>query len=275
MENQEVEVPSNFLGKGNEMNEDIRIFLVDGHELVRHGLRHMLEAEEDMMVLGDCADAEEALIETIRLHQNITLIGTHMPGMNAIEATRRLKRDRLNHGNEVIILGESADYQAEAFEAGAASYLLKDITRVKLIQTIRQVYQNRYPPKESAGSAEELVDLVIPPPANAACLMRFMYQLAEIFHDDSNDSASIIRMVIGSWDRGTVITTQPQPMAFSSFLIELANMPEVEKVEETGEDSFQKHNQRMKAFRLSHSKKTMRVTLNETGMARQELSLVN
>ena len=257
------------------MNKDIRIFLVDGRELVRHGLRHMIEPEEDMMVLGDCADAEEALIETIRLHQNITLIGTHMPGMNAIEATRRLKRDRLNHGNEVIILGESADYQAEAFEAGAASYLLKDITRVKLIQTIRQVYQNRYPPKESAGSAEELVDLVIPPPANAACLMRFMYQLAEIFHDDSNDSASIIRMVIGSWDRGTVITTQPQPMAFSSFLIELANMPEVEKVEETGEDSFQEHNRRLKAFRLSHSKKTMRVTLNETGMARQELSLVN
>ena len=257
------------------MNKDIRIFLVDGRELVRHGLRHMIEPEEDMMVLGDCADAEEALIETIRLHQNITLMGTHMSGMNAIEATRRLKRDRMNHGNEVIILGESVDYQAEAFEAGAASYLPNDISRVKLVQTIRQVYQNRYPQKESAGFAEELVELVIPPPANAACLMRFMYQLVEIFHDDSDDSASIIRMVVGSWDRGTVITTRPQPMTFPGFLIALANMPEVEKVEETGEGSFQKHNQCMKAFSLSHSKKTMRVTLKETGMTRQELSVVN
>ena len=257
------------------MNKSIRILLVDGHELFRQGLRHVLEPEEDMIVLGDCAGAEEALIETVRLHQNITLMGTHMPGMNAIEATRRLKRDRMNHGNEVIILGESADYQAEAVEAGAARYLLKDIARTELVQTIRKVYQNRYPPKESAGLAEEMVELVIPPPANAACLMRFMYQLAEMFHDDS---ASIVRMVVGSWDRGTVITTRPQPMTFSSFLIELANMPEVEKVEETGEDSFQKHNQRMKAFRLAHSensKKTMRVTLKETGLAGQELSVVN
>ena len=255
------------------MNKDIRILLVDGHELVRYGLRHVLEPEEDMMVLGDCAGAEEALIETVRLHQNITLMGTHMPGMNAIEATRRLKRDRLNHGNEVIILGESADYRAEALEAGAARYLLKNITRVELVQTIRQVYQDRYPLNKPAGLTGEAVDLVIPPPANAACLMRFMDQLEQTFHDNPDDSASIIRMVAGSWKRGTVITTQPQPMAPSSFLIELANMPEVEKVEELGEDSFKKHNQRMRAFRFFHSEKTMktmRVTLKETDMARQD-----
>ena len=76
-ETQEAEALSNSLGRGNEMNKDIRILLVDGHELVRHGLRHMLEAEEDMMVLGDCAGAEEALIETVRLHQNITHGYTH------------------------------------------------------------------------------------------------------------------------------------------------------------------------------------------------------
>ncbi len=95
-------------------------------------------------------------------------------------------------------------------------------------KAIRQVYQDRHSVNECVGLTEEVVELVIPPPANAAWLLRFMCHLGEIFQEDF---ASII-CTVGSWDHGSIITIQPQPTISASLLIVLANMPEVEKVEE-------------------------------------------
>jgi len=121
----------------------------------------MLESEEDVQVVGDYASAEEALFEMIRLRCDIVLLGTQMPGMNWIEATRNLKRNKTSSSADVIILAESGHYRAEALKARAASYLLKDITRVELAQTIRQVYRNRQSLKECDGLVEEKVTEVV------------------------------------------------------------------------------------------------------------------
>ncbi|MFC1916966.1 response regulator transcription factor, partial [Chloroflexota bacterium] len=200
------------------MNKAIRILLVDGHELVRRGLQHMLELEEDIEVVGDYASAEEAISQIARLHYDIVLMGTNrQQRMNWIEATRSLKRNESNHSIDVIILADSQDYRDEATEIGAASYLLKDITHVELAQTIRQVYRNRHSSKECYGLVDEAVELVIPPSVNAARLLRLMCRLGEILHDDF---ASII-CIVSSWDRGTVITIRLQPTMFSNLLIKL------------------------------------------------------
>ena len=249
----------------------IRILLVDGRELFRQGLRHMLESEEDMQVVGDYVSAEEALFEMIRLHCDIVIMGTWIPGMNWLEATRSLKRNKLSSGVDVIILAESADHEAEALEAGAASYLLKDITRVELARAIRQVYRNSHSLKECGHLVEEAVELVIPAPANTAWLLRFMCHLEEILHDDF---ASII-CTVGSWDRGTVITIVPHSATLSSLLITLANMPEVEKVEEEPLErgtfsSFTKKFRLLPSLGINPSKR-IRVTLKETDMAKQQL----
>jgi len=188
----------------------------------------MLEAEEDMKVVGDYASAEEALFEMIRLRCDIVIMGAWMPGINWLEATRSLKGNKIYFDVDVIILAESELYRAEAMEAGVAGYFLKDITCTELAQAIRQVYRNSHSLKESDDLIEEAVELVIPPPANAACLLRFMHQLAEILHDGF---ASII-CTVGSWDRGTVITIQPYGTTHSSLIVALANIAEVEKVEE-------------------------------------------
>ncbi len=251
----------------------IRIVLVDGRELVRQGLRHMLEVEEDMKVVGDYASAEEALAEMARLHQDIVLMGTQLPGMNWIEATRSLKRNKPNPCNAVIILAESGGYRVEALEAGAAGYLLKDITHVELVQTIRQVYRISPSPKERDNVVEEAVELVVPPPVNAAQLLRFMCQLGEILHDGF---ASII-CTVGSWDRGTTITIRSYSTP-SSLLITLANMAEVEKIEEEplARDIFPSFTKKLGLLprsRISLSKR-IHVTLKETDIARQELVTV-
>ncbi len=234
----------------------------------------MLELEEDMEVVGDCSNAEEAFSNMARLHPDIVLIDTQMPGMNGIEATRSLKGNGLDYGVDVIILAESMDYRAEALEAGAASYLLKDLICLELTHAIRQVYRNGRSLEERNGLVEEVVELVVPPPANAARLLRFMCELGEILH---NDFTSII-CTVGSWDCGTVITIQSRPATFSSLLIKLANMPEVEKVEEEpltrgAFSSFPRKFGLLPRLSISPSKR-IRVTLKEAGMARQGLVTV-
>ncbi|MFC2016807.1 response regulator transcription factor [Chloroflexota bacterium] len=257
------------------MKQTIRILLVDDHELVRHGLHSMLEQEKDMEVVGSCANAEEAIFEMLRLHQDIVLMGIQMPVMNVIEAIRSLKRTGLNHGGDIIILAESENYRTEALEAGATSYFLKDITRVELVQTIRQAYRNRHSLKEGEGFGKEAVELVVPPSVNAAQLLRFMCQLGEIFHDDF---ASII-CTVGAWDRGTVIIIQLRPTMFSSLLVQIADMAEVEKIEEEplARGTFSSAPKKFGLLpRLGiNLSKRFRVILKEADMARQELVTVS
>lgn len=208
--------------------KNIRILLIDNCELIRHGVRGMLEQEKDMEIIGECSAAEEAPFQILRLRPDIVLMDIQSAGMNWIEATSNLKRSRPGSSVDIIILAESPDYRAKALETGAADYLLKDITRVEFIQAIRQVYRNSHPLKESDSLVEEVIELVVPPPVNAASLLGFMCQLGDILHDDF---ASII-CTVGSWDRGTVVVIRSQPNMLSNLVIELANIPEVEKVEE-------------------------------------------
>lgn len=256
------------------MKKAISIVLVDGHELARHGLRGILEEEEDMSVVGNYYSIEEALSEMSRFHQDIILIGTNIAGMNTIEATRSLKRNRLTSSGEVIILAESMDHRAEALEAGATAYLPQDTTHMELVHTIRQVYRNSHSLKERDGCVEEMVELVIPPPANATQLLRFMCQLGGMLHDDFGSIIS----TVGSWNSSTVITVRTSSTTPADLLIQLANMPEVEKVEEQPlpRDTFPSltKNFRLRPrLRISLSKR-LRVTLKETEVAKQELAPV-
>ena len=252
------------------MNKAVRIVLVDGYELFRHGLRYMLESEADMQVVGDYASAEEILFEMVRLRCDIVIMGTQMSGINWLEATRSLKRSGLYSGVDVIILAESGHYQAEALEAGAASYLLKDVTSVELTQAIRQAYRDRHSSKECAGLVEEAIELVIPPPANASQLLRFMSRLAETLQDGF---ASII-CTVGSWDRGTIITIRPHAATSSSLVVTLAQIAEVEKVEEEpiAGGVFASFQQKLRFLpRLGiNPGQRIRVILQETGIASQE-----
>jgi len=223
----------------------IRILLVDDHELVRRGVRSMLEPEEDMEIVGDCSSAEEALAQTKILSPNIVLMEAEMLGIGGIEATRRLHQKRTPCN--VIILTWHRDCLAEALEAGAAGYLLGDIKSRELAQAIRRVYhgelviderltstpqvvegESEYllPEGDGSGSLVKEVELVIPSPVDAPRLLRFIYQVEEALE------ATIVQQV-GSWDRGTAITIllrMATPLV--NILGRLGKMPDVEAVSE-------------------------------------------
>lgn len=240
------------------MKEDIKVLLVDDHELIRQGLQGMLEPEEGIEVVGDYSSAEEALSEIRRLSPDIVLMDTHMPGINGIEATRLLKGKKLHCDVDVIMLAESVHYQAEALEAGAAAFLLKDIKSEELTQAIRQVYRNKHSLEEGRSLINE-VELVIPPTGDAARLLRFVCQLDETYKDSHSD----IRQMVGSWDRGIVITIQLFNNPLVNFLDRLRNMPDVEKVEDepTTSTVFSSYSQKFRGLPRSKTSPRVQITL--------------
>jgi DNA-binding NarL/FixJ family response regulator len=125
------------------MKSNIRVLLVDDHDITRYGLRRMLESEGDIEVVGDCANAEEAISKVEVLFPDIVLMDIKMPGIDGIEATQKLKAKQ--PACTIIVLTLYEDYVAEAIKAGATGYLLKDCRREELIQAIRAVQQGKAP----------------------------------------------------------------------------------------------------------------------------------
>ncbi len=121
--------------------DNIRILIVDDHQVVREGLRNMLELDADMQVVGEAADAREALTQLEMLSPEIILMDIKMPGVDGIELTRRLKEKQPSCN--IIMLTLYDEYLTEAIEAGAVGYLIKDIKREELVRAIREVHQGR------------------------------------------------------------------------------------------------------------------------------------
>lgn len=125
----------------NENKEEkIKILLVDDHNLVREGFAKMLELEEDFIVVGQAASADEALIKARELKPDIILMDIKLQGINGIEATRMIKAELSD--TEVIILSmyDEEEYVRESVKAGATGYVLKDISQEELIRNIKVVH---------------------------------------------------------------------------------------------------------------------------------------
>ena len=139
--------------------DPIRILLVDDHQVVREGLRRMLELETDLKVVGEAADAKEALTQVELLSPEVILMDIKMPGVDGIELTRQLKQK--HPSCNIIMLTLYDEYLPQAIEVGATGYLLKDIKREELVKAIRAVQQGRSPLNLSL-SQDRLAELAAP-----------------------------------------------------------------------------------------------------------------
>ncbi|MFC0038250.1 response regulator transcription factor [Actinomadura rayongensis] len=118
----------------------IRVVLVDDQELVRAGFRMVLDAQDDIEVVGEAGDGEPALRLLAATPADVVLMDVRMPRMDGIEATRRITGTRA--GPRVIILTtfDMDEYAFAAIKAGAAGFLLKDAGPAQLIAAIRAVH---------------------------------------------------------------------------------------------------------------------------------------
>ncbi len=117
----------------------IRILLADDHKLLREGLRALIEEQRNMTVVAEAEDGRSAVRLAAKLSPDIIVMDISMPGLNGIDATRRITAE--SPGIKVIALSMHADrnFVVEMFKAGAAGYLLKDCAFEELIQAIRAV----------------------------------------------------------------------------------------------------------------------------------------
>ncbi|HLS46116.1 MAG TPA: response regulator transcription factor [Ornithinicoccus sp.] len=118
----------------------IRLFLVDDQELVRAGFRMVLDAQDDMTVVGEAGDGTAALAAIATTHPDVVLMDIRMPRMDGVEATRRLTE--VGERPKVLVLTtfDLDEYAFAALKAGAAGFLLKDAGPAELLTAIRAVH---------------------------------------------------------------------------------------------------------------------------------------
>lgn len=121
--------------------DPIKVLIVDDHQVVRQGLKTFLDLQDDISVIGEAADGLTAVDLVARLRPDVVLMDIVMPKLDGIEATRRIKE--LDTGAGVIVLTSFAgdDQVVPALEAGASSYLLKDVSPEELVEAIRALHR--------------------------------------------------------------------------------------------------------------------------------------
>ncbi|UCH86713.1 MAG: response regulator transcription factor [Dehalococcoidia bacterium] len=119
--------------------EKIRVLLAEDHVVVREGTRELIQREQDMEVVGEAGDGEQAIELAATLRPDVVIMDIAMPKVNGIEATKRIKE--LYPTTAVLILTayDNEQYIFALLEAGAAGYLLKNVRRSELIDAVRAV----------------------------------------------------------------------------------------------------------------------------------------
>ena len=120
---------------------NIRVVIADDQPLVRAGLEMFVRPQPDIEVVGEASDGSEAVRRVEAMRPDVVLMDVRMPGLDGIEATRRITADPRNAATRIVMLTtfDRDAYVVEAFRAGASGFLLKDVPPEHLIGSIRLV----------------------------------------------------------------------------------------------------------------------------------------
>lgn len=142
------------------MTQPIRVFLADDQELVRSGLAMLIEAEDDLEVVGEASDGAQTLQRLPASRADVVLMDIRMPVMDGVEATRRIAESALDTRVLVLTTFDLDEYVFSALKAGASGFMLKDARPADLLNAIRTVAAGEAVMAPSA--TRRLLDHVIP-----------------------------------------------------------------------------------------------------------------
>lgn len=134
----------------------IRIMLVDDHLMVRDGLKVFLSVYEDIEVVAEADDGEQAISLCAEIHPDIILMDTIMPNVDGPTATARILADHPKTRVIALTTFSEQDLVQQAIRAGAISYMLKDVDASKLVEAIRDAHHGRS--TIDASAAQSLID---------------------------------------------------------------------------------------------------------------------
>ena len=137
----------------------IRILLADDHTIMREGLRLLLERQEDFEIVGEASDGREAAELADSRNADIVIMDIAMPGLNGIEATRRITAQRPRTAVVILSMHSDESYILRSLRAGAQAYLLKDSVKEDLIGAVRAAVEGRsfFSPKVSRVLQEDYI----------------------------------------------------------------------------------------------------------------------
>jgi DNA-binding NarL/FixJ family response regulator len=121
--------------------QSARLVIADDHELARAGLRAMLTGQQGLEVVGEAANGHEALVLCRRMKPDLALIDVRMPEQDGLSACRNIKLECPTTSIILVTMYENFEYIFNAIIAGAAGFVLKDISQHELITTVRRVLQ--------------------------------------------------------------------------------------------------------------------------------------
>jgi DNA-binding NarL/FixJ family response regulator len=119
------------------------IVLADDHQIVRQGLRALLEAEPDLSIVGETGDGLEAVDLVERLQPDVLVVDLMMPGLNGLEVTRQVRKRSRQTYVVILSMHDNEAYVLEGLRNGAAGYVLKESNTTDLVQAIREVTAGR------------------------------------------------------------------------------------------------------------------------------------
>ncbi|UVJ39581.1 response regulator transcription factor [Arthrobacter sp. CJ23] len=120
-------------------NGPIKVLLVDDQPLLRMGFRLILEGEDDLHVVGEASDGNEALRQVEALQPDVVLMDVRMPMMDGIESTRRITASASSARVIILTTFDLDEYAFAGLQAGASAFLLKDVAPAELVQAVRLV----------------------------------------------------------------------------------------------------------------------------------------
>jgi DNA-binding NarL/FixJ family response regulator len=117
--------------------EPTTVLLVDDHAMLRDGLRNILELEPDIRVLGEAEDGEAGVAKVVALQPRVVLMDIHLPGIDGIEATRRVRLANPDTAVIILTMHDTDDMLFSAIREGAAGYILKSAPSAEVVRAVR------------------------------------------------------------------------------------------------------------------------------------------
>ena len=119
--------------------DPIRVFIADDHRFYREGVRTMLNVAPDIEIVGEAENGDETIAQAEGLQPDVILMDLKMPGVNGVEATRRILHTSPHIGVLVLTMFEADESVFAAMRAGARGYLLKDVDQEELVRAVNAV----------------------------------------------------------------------------------------------------------------------------------------